>query len=186
MYPLIIICGPVGVGKTVATKELLNIFPQIRTSITYTTRLARTHSVEDKKMYHVTSSEFEERLKNNEFLEWAKVHGLYYGTHRGETLAVMKDHPVIMNIDVQGAEQIMKKYPQKLVTIFLLPESHEQMIEHAKKRGDLTDEELDIRLESAKKELKKKNIFQYQIVNKEGKLHETVDELAKILRPYVQ
>ena len=185
MFPLIIISGPAGVGKTTVAKALLKTFPELRTSVTYTTRQPRQNSTEDKKMYYVSREEFERRQANNEFLEWATVHGDLYGTHETETNKVLENNPVIFNIDVQGAEQLMTKFGDRCVSIFLLPESYEQMIDHIKNRGEMTEGNFQARLKSAEIELAKKSHFNYQIVNAEGKLTETIEKIAEIVRPYL-
>mgnify|MGYP001592738174 CR=1 FL=1 len=182
MNNLVIISGPAGVGKTTVAKSLLKAFPNLRTTVTYTTRRPRQNSVEDKKMYYITPDEFNKRQKAGEFLEWAKVHGDFYGTHKQETFQLLEKNPALFNIDVQGAEQLIEKFPNNCVTIFLLPENYEQMVDHIKNRGEMTDGDFRARLKSAEIELKKKDKFQYQIVNAEGKLTETIDKIAKIIQ----
>ena len=139
-------------------------------------------SVEDKKMYYISTAEFDKRQKAGEFLEWAKVHGDYYGTHKQETIKLLEKNPVLFNIDVQGAEQLIKEFPNNCITIFLLPENYEQMVDHIKNRGEMTEGDFRARLKSAEIELKKKDKFQYQIVNSEGKLTETIDKIAQIIQ----
>ncbi len=182
MQNLIIICGPAGVGKTTVAKSLLKAFSNLRSSVTYTTRRPRQNSVEDKKMYYISTAEFDKRQKAGEFLEWAKVHGDYYGTHKQETIKLLEKNPVLFNIDVQGAEQLIKEFPNNCITIFLLPENYEQMVDHIKNRGEMTEGDFRARLKSAEIELKKKDKFQYQIVNSEGKLTETIDKIAQIIQ----
>ena len=183
MFPLIIISGPAGVGKTTVAKALLKIYPALRTSVTYTTRRPRQLSTEDKKMNYVSVEEFTRRRNADEFLEWAKVHGDFYGTHRQETEQLLGEGPVLFNIDVQGAEQLTSRYPDRCVTIFLIPESFEQMVEHIKNRGEMTQGDFKARLKSAEFELAKKDHFEHQVVNAEGKLSETIETIAKIIEP---
>lgn len=185
MFPLLIISGPAGVGKTTVAKALIKTFPELKTSVTYTTRKPRQFSTEDKKIYYISREEFEKRREAGEFLEWATVHGDLYGTHQAETEKAMKEGPVIFNIDVQGAEQLMKRYGQECVGIFLLPESHEQMVDHIKNRGEMSEGNFQARLKSAEFELAKKDRFAHQIINREGKLNETITTIAKIIRPYL-
>lgn len=181
MHQLIVISGPAGVGKTTVAKAMLKMFPVLRTSVTYTTRQPRPNAVEDKKMFYVSREEFERRREAGEFLEWAVVHGDYYGTHEAETVAVLEQHPVLFNIDVQGAEQLMQKFAGQIVSIFLVPESYEQMVDHIKNRGEMSEGNFRARLQSAEIELAKKDEFDYKIVNAEGKLGETIDIIAKII-----
>jgi len=181
MYPIFIISGPAGSGKTSVAKALFQKFPQLRSSVTYTTRAPRTQSVEEKPLMHVTVDDFKKRLASGEFLETAMVHGNYYGTHKEETLQLMHTNPLLFIIDVQGAEQILKKFPAKDVTIFLLPENVEQMFSRIKTRGNTDEEDIKRRLKTAEMELTKKDLYQYQIINHEGKLDETIAKVAAIV-----
>lgn len=179
---LVIISGPAGVGKTTVAKALLKTFTELKSSVTYTTRQPRLRSQEDKPMFYISKAEFNKRRKAREFLEWAKVHGDYYGTHKKETTALLKHSPVIFNIDVQGAEQLMKLYPKNRISIFLLPESYEQMIDHIKNRGEMTEGNFKARLKSAEFELTRQNLFDHRIVNAEGKLSETIAKISQIIK----
>jgi guanylate kinase len=125
-------------------------------------------------------------ISQGEFWEWAKVHGQYYGTHKNQTLKKLNTHPVIFNVDVQGAKQIMHNtVGHPLVSIFLLPESTKQIKERIIRRGHSDPDDLARRLESAKRELKEQNIYQHQIVNSEGRVEETIAQVEKILAPYL-
>lgn len=181
LFPLIIIAGPSGVGKTTVIKELLRRNVDYRASVTYTTRPARKKSTEDKIMHHVSQAAFDDLRRRGEFLEWATVHGYLYGTHGPETEKLLHGHPVILNIDVEGARQIRGKFGDRVIGIFILPESREQMIERIKKRGDITEKELSLRLASADKELRRQSEFEYTVVNREGKLEDTLTEIQGIL-----
>lgn len=184
-YPFVVIAGPTGVGKTTVIKLLRAKYPQIQTSVTYTTRAPRPWAQEDKIMHHVDREEFERRRDAGEFLEWALVHGEYYGTHKGETEALLSRGVVLGNIDVQGAEQLKALYKDRMITLFLAPESFDQIIEHVKRRGNMTESELEARLDSAKKELARQDEFDHIVLNREGKLDETVKAVEKILKPYL-
>jgi len=182
MHKIIIMCGPTGVGKTTIAKELFKLFPTLKPSVTYSTRPPRPSAIEDKKMIHISEEEFLQKKKNGDFLEDAKVHGNYYGTAKKETLELIKTNSVLFNIDINGEELIKQQFPGQCITIFILPESMEQLVSHVKKRGEISNEELQTRLETAKKELKKTNLFDYTIINHEGKLEETIKKVAEIVK----
>ncbi len=187
MHTAIIISGPAGIGKSTVAKALQARYPVLLASVTYTTRPARPGAVEDKKIYYVTTENFESDIAKGEFLEWARVHGQYYGTHKTETLKLLETNPVIFNIDVQGMQQLIKFLPaDKLITIFLLPESTEQTIAHIRKRGHIEPADFAARMESAERELAHQDDFQYIIINSEGKLPETVDKIAQIIEPHLR
>lgn len=185
MHKIIIICGPTGVGKTTIAKELFKIFPLLKPSVTYTTRPPRPSAIEDKKMIHLTEKKFEEKIKKGEFLEYARVHNHYYGTVKKDTLALLKTNPILFNIDIKGAEQITKQFPKQSVSIFILPESTKQLINHVKNRGTISKKELNLRLKTAKVELAKKDLFDYQVTNHEGQLTETIKTIGTIIKPHV-
>lgn len=183
--PIIIISGPAGVGKTTIAKALQQKHPEIEASVTYTTRPERLAAPEDKKIYYTNDQKFEQMIKRGEFLEWAKVHGKYYGTHREKTLEKLKTNPVIFNIDVQGAKQIFKEMKgEKIISIFLLPESIEQIKNHIIKRGHSEPDDLQRRLESAQKELAEQDLYTYKIVNSEGKISQAIERIEEIIKPY--
>lgn len=184
-YPIIVICGPTGVGKTTIVKILLSQFPEIKTSVTYTTRPPRENSTEDKKMYHVTREEFETRKDAGEFLEWAHVHNDYYGTHEAETMTLLETNPVIFNVDIQGMQQLKERYGDKVISIFLAPESIEQLILHIKKRGDMSEHEFTTRLQAAQELLEHKHEFDHIVVNYEGKIDQSLEQIIHILEPYL-
>ena len=185
-YPLVVISGPAGVGKTTVAKALLKTYPELRTSVTYTTRRKREHSTEDKKMYYVNREEFEQKRANGEFLESAEVHGDLYGTHKRETEEEFSKGSMLFNIDVQGAEQLKALYGGRVVTIFLLPESHEQLVDHLKNRGEMSEGTFRERLKSAERELSAQDGFDFRVVNAEGKLNETIERIVGLLDPILE
>lgn len=185
LHTIIIIAGPTGVGKTTVAKALQRKHKQLKASVTFTTRAPRPQAKEDKKVYFVSDAEFKRRLANDEFLEWALVHKKYYGTHRAKTLELLEKSPVIFNIDVQGARQLMTHFPDNCISIFLMPESSEQIVEHIQKRGQIDPKDLENRLKSSKKEILASRYFDHIIVNNEGKVRRTINKVEKIILPYI-
>lgn len=184
-HPIIVIVGPAAVGKTTVVKALHKRFPALRSSVTYTTRPPRQHAAgEDKVMYYVSEQEFVDRKNKGEFLESAIVHGNMYGTHAAETEALLAENPVIFNVDIQGLEQLKTHYGTNMVSIFIAPESMEQLIARLRSRGEMSEENFQERLRSAERELARQGECDYTIVNREGKLTETIEEVAAIIEPY--
>jgi guanylate kinase len=181
-FPLIIIVGPAAVGKTTIIKAIRNLFPDLRTSVTYTTRAPRQKTgSEDKIMFHVSPEEFMSRKEKGEFIESAIVHGDWYGTHAEETEALLATNPVIFNVDVQGLEQLKTLYGKRAVSIFIAPESVDVIIRRLRARGESSEENFQARLQSAEKELAKQDGCDYKIVNIEGKIQDTIDQVAEII-----
>ncbi len=162
---LIVISGPSGAGKSTLRSMLLKNHPELVYSVSYTTRKPRNGEINGVDYYFITKDKFEEMISQNEFLEYANVYGNYYGTSKkfvDEALSSGK--PIILEVDVQGAESIIKLYPQ-CCSIFIRPSSIELLIERFVKRGteDLQDQKK--RIEEIKKELVKEKLFSYIVIN---------------------
>ncbi len=185
---LVLIIGPSGVGKSVILKKLREKHPEFVFPRSATTRSRRQGEGDD--LYHfVTEDEFTAWLKDEKFLEWAQVHqGARYGTLLSEIVpAIEAGKHVIREVDVQGFRSIRKHtlfmkggtYP--LQTIFILPESEEQLVAHITKRAPMAKEELVRRLESMKKELAVAPETDVQIRNPEGRLTETIAAVERAI-----
>ncbi|MBI4261935.1 guanylate kinase [Candidatus Uhrbacteria bacterium] len=179
-YPLIIICGPSGVGKTVMIRRLLHDIPALQPTVTYTTRAQRkgAKAAEDKIMRFISPAEFRTRIRQRQFLEWALVHGhYYYGTPQKELERRRSRGPVILNIEVQGTQIVKRKIPDAH-TIFILPTPRALYLRRLKKiRAD--DPNLAERIRDIHRELKQAPTFDYRIYNHEGKLQQTYRALKK-------
>ena len=161
---LLVVCGPSGVGKGTINKKLLESQDNLVNSISATTRKARKNEQEGKHYYFITEAEFEKMIKENKFLEWAKVHGYYYGTPKKPVFDALESGlNVLLEIDVQGALQIKENY-EKSILIFLIPPS---------------EEELERRLKTAEWELTMIDKFDYAIINDE--VERTYQEVIDIL-----
>ena len=168
---LIIISGPSGVGKTAVAKELLKKRDNLEKVVTCTSRGARPQEVSGRDYYFISAKEFEHKIKKNDFLEYAQVHGDYYGTPKEEVDGILHvgKSPILV-IDVQGALQIKERLDKDdCIFIFLLPESKEQLKKRIAKRNQVMPAaELETRMKTAEKEFKHADDYDYQVVNKEG------------------
>ena len=166
----IILSSPSGGGKTTIARELLRRRTDLGYSVSCTTRSPRVGEVEGRDYYFLSLAEFERRRDAGEFAESAEVHGNMYGTLRSEIERVLgSGKHVVMDIDVQGAQQLTRVFPQS-VTIFVLPPSAEVLLERLRQRRTESKEQLAKRLQSALQELQAVELYQYVVTN---------DDLAK-------
>ncbi len=162
---LIVVSGPSGTGKGTVCGELLDNMPELAYSISATTRAPRAGEVDGKNYYFLTKERFEELISEGGFLEYANVYGNYYGTPLvkiQERLAEGND--ILLEIDTQGALEVMKKCPDGLF-IFLLPPSLGELERRIRGRGSETEESLKKRLGNAKAEIAIGEKYKYVVVN---------------------
>ena len=163
----IILSAPSGGGKTTIARELLRRRTDLGYSVSCTTRSPRVGEVEGRDYYFLSLAEFERRRDAGEFAESARVHGNMYGTLRSEIERVLgSGKHVVMDIDVQGAQQLTRVFPQS-VTIFVLPPSAEVLLERLRRRRTESKEQLARRLQSALQELQAVELYQYVVTNDE-------------------
>jgi guanylate kinase len=161
----IILSAPSGGGKTTIARELLKRRRDVGYSISCTTRPARPDEIEGRDYYFLSTIEFERRREAGEFAESAEVHGNLYGTLRSEIERVLDGgRHVVMDIDVQGAEQLRRVYPLS-VTVFVLPPSGEVLLERLRSRKTESPGEVVRRLHSALQELQAVDRYEYVVVN---------------------
>jgi guanylate kinase len=179
---LFILSAPSGAGKTTLCREILKQFPNIRYSISHTTRPPRPGERNGIDYFFISVKAFLKGIQNGSWAEWAKVHDHYYGTSMGflkETLLSGSD--VLLDIDVQGAIQIMKKYPDA-VSIFILPPSMETLQVRLYERGTDPKEVIEKRLRNAKTEMDRKDVYQHIVIN--DRLEDARQELFQIINRY--
>ena len=161
----VILSAPSGGGKTTIAKRLLAERSDLGYSVSCTTRQPRTGEIEGRDYYFLSRTEFLKKRERGDFAESAEVHGNLYGTLRSEVLKVLKsDKHVLMDIDVQGATQFIKFFPQS-VTIFVLPPSAEVLFERLRNRQTESAQTLASRLQSALQELQSVDEYEYVVVN---------------------
>lgn len=169
----VILSAPSGGGKTTIARELLRVRADLGYSVSCTTRQPRPGEVDGRDYYFLSRPDFAKRRAQGEFAESAEVHGNLYGTLRSEIERVLAaGKHVIMDIDVQGAVQFTRAFPQS-VTIFVLPPTADVLLERLRQRRTESKEELAKRLLSALQELQSVEEYEYVVVN---------DELAKAVQ----
>jgi len=180
---IFIISGPVAVGKTTVAKAIMKKMPKLQKAVSFTTRKRRAGTAEDKIMKYVSIPEFKEKIRKGDFVEWAIVHGQYYGTDKNVLEKLLKKGPVLLNIDTQGA-LILKKKLSNIVLIFIRPESLEILKKRLIKRskGMVDQKDFQTRINNVKRELKYTRYYDYQVVNKEGELAKTLAQVSKIIQ----
>ncbi len=176
---LYIISAPSGAGKTTLCRELLDIFPELRHSISFTTRKARPGEAEGKDYFFIDQEEFQQMADNGEFAEWAEVHGNLYGT----SLRTLEESRVdgvdlILDIDCQGAAKL-KEADVQGVTIFILPPSFSELKRRLEGRNSDSKETIEKRVSNAATEINEAKQYDYILVN--DVFSKAVEELKSII-----
>jgi guanylate kinase len=164
--PLIILSGPSGSGKSTVIQRLLGASDlPLRLSVSATTRQQRKNETPGEDYYFLSRQEFEEALARNEFLEWAEVYGNYYGTLRSEVEPYRrKGSGVLLDIDVQGAEQVRRACPDSR-SIFLAPPSLPVLERRLRQRGTEDEATIQRRLAAAEAEMARQNEYDHVVLN---------------------
>jgi guanylate kinase len=164
---IIAISAPSGTGKTTILRRIFSDFPEIEFSVSATTRKRRKNEVEGTDYFFISEEEFKKKIQNNEFVEWELFYDHYYGTFRNFIEnCINNGKSVILEVDVHGAVEIKRIYPDAIL-IYIAPPSLEELRIRLKKRQTENEEELKKRIERAKMELSHKDKFDYFIINNE-------------------
>ena len=165
MTTVFIISAPSGSGKSTLVSRILATDSLLRFSVSYTTRAPRGHEKPGESYIYISREEFEHRLADNEFLEYAEVFGNYYGTNR-EILhqAQSEGMDLILDIDVQGARQLKERIPEA-VSIFILPPSRDILEQRLRSRSEDAEEVIQRRLRDAATEIRNYQQYDYVLVN---------------------
>jgi len=175
---LFVVTGPSGSGKSTIVHHVLSDLRNVQFSVSHTTRPKRNSEEEGREYYFVSDKVFKRMIARKKFVEWAVVHGHYYGTSKKEVEAKRERKDVILDIDVQGAAQIRKKY-KKAVFVFVLPPRFQDLKRRLEERGADSPAVIRQRLRDAKKEIREYVHFSYIIVN--DRLDTAVLELESII-----
>ncbi len=176
---ILIVSGPSGVGKGTIVREVMKDNPSLQFSVSATTRAIRPGEVEGKSYYFVTKEQFEAMIAAGELLEHACYAGNYYGTPLKPVEAALAEGiSIVLEIDVQGALQVMQRRPD-VISVFIAPPSFAELKRRLAGRGDTPPEVAARRLEVAEQECKVASQYQYTIVNDD--LQQAVAALEAIL-----
>jgi guanylate kinase len=178
---VIIISGPSGAGKTTLLKQLLARCERLVPSVSATTRVPRQGEVDNRDYHFLNKADFEERRQRGEFLECAEVFGSgdWYGTLKQEVAPRLTAGKwVVLEIDVQGTQSILNIYPDAL-TIFVRPDSLEELERRLRHRGTESETAIQRRLTAARRELASADMYRYQVTNQT--VDQAVDEILNIL-----
>ena len=177
---IFILSAPSGTGKTTLIKGLRRICPDIRLSISYTTRGRRPGETEGRDYHFVKAAKFAVMKTKGEFAEWAEVHDFLYGTPRLSLDRCLRSgRDILLDVDIQGARQIKESYPQA-VSIFLLPPSWRELKRRLAWRGTDGKESIQRRLVNARDEIRDLIKYDYYVVNREVK--ESLELLKSIVK----
>lgn len=182
---LVIFSAPSGAGKTTIVKRLLEKNFNLEFSVSATSREARKNEIDGKDYYFLTQYEFQQKVDNNEFLEWEEVYlGTSYGTLKSEVERIRNlGKNVIFDVDVVGGLNIKKFYGDEALAIFVQPPSVEELEKRLRFRSTETEEKIKVRLAKAKHELSYAQQFDMIIVNDD--LEKAVKEAEETIRDFL-
>ncbi len=181
--PLIILSGASGAGKTTILEKVLTqkAFP-LRSAIGVTTRAPRPGETDGKSYHFWSKQKFEDAVKNNEFIEHAEVHGNFYGTLKSEVDSFRAAGTgVVLVIDVQGAQDVRKQYPES-VGIFVKPPDFATIEKRLRARGTETEANIQKRLANAKEELSHENEYDHTVIN--DQIDDATNDLSTLIQSY--
>ena len=175
----IIISAPSGAGKTTLCQALKKRLPDLNFSVSHTTRSPRNNEQNGVDYHYISKEKFLEMTDRGEFLEWAKIHGNYYGTARTNVEnTLQKGKDLVLELDVQGVEAL-RNLKYKGVYIFILPPSMQELEKRLTKRGTESDDQIKQRLEAGKKEIAKSHLYDFAVTNVD--IDESVETILSII-----
>lgn len=176
---LFVVSAPSGTGKTSIIQAIMADMDALVFSVSTTTRPCREGERDGKDYHFVDEDIFRRMIRRREFLEWAEVHGHYYGTSR--TIVereIGKGNDIILDVDVQGAKQVKKTYADSIL-VMIAPPSYRELKQRLTRRLLDSPEDIETRLRNAEGELKQADLFDYVIINRE--LSRAVEELKGVI-----
>lgn len=186
VYPiLLVISGPSGVGKDTIARQLIERRPdKFYFVVTATTRPPRTGEVHGHDYFFVSNDEFARMIEANELLEYAVVYNDFKGIPKQQIRDALKSgRDVIMRVDVQGAATIRKLVPNA-VSVFLMSESEDELVRRLRERKSESGDSLNLRIATARQEMKRTDEFDYFVVNAEGEQERAVQQIMSIIEAH--
>lgn len=186
MNKVVIISAPSGAGKTTIVKNLLEQFPQLEFSVSACSRPQRQNEINGVDYYFISVEEFQQKIKENQFIEWEEVYpNRYYGTLKTEIERIWnKSHIVLFDVDVKGGINLKNIFQEKAISIFIAPPSIETLKLRLINRGTETNETLKMRIEKSEYEMTFANHFDYIIIN--NILENAISEISTIINNYLK
>ena len=177
---LYIVSAPSGAGKTTLVRCLLENDPGIRVSVSHTTRKPRAGERDGLEYHFVAVPDFLDKMRNDDFLEYAEVHGNYYGTStRGIEAALLAGQDVLLEIDWQGAQQVRRRFPAA-ISVFIMPPSLDELERRLRERATDLAEIIARRVAAAREEMRHVDEFDYVIINDD--LQRALHDLLAVVR----
>ncbi|MFN9066300.1 MAG: guanylate kinase [Bdellovibrionales bacterium] len=181
---MIILAAPSGAGKSSFVERICEIDARLVDTVTYTTRAMRKGESEGHPYHYVSQAEFEQKISQNFFVEWAVVHNHLYGTPYYQLEEAWKQGKcVIMDVDVQGAQTFKKLFPQAK-TLFILPPSIDELRRRIAKRDGQIPKDLEVRMKNAELEMQQASTFDQQVIN--DKFEVAFAEFKKIVDDWLK
>ena len=162
---IFVVSAPSGAGKTTLCRSVINELDRLSYSVSHTTRAARAGETDAVDYFFISKKEFEDKITENYWAEWARVHDNYYGTSKAFlTEKINSGQSILLDIDVQGARQIKTAFPEA-VTIFVMPPSFDELENRLRKRGTDSEDVIQNRLENAGREMDQKGCYDFIVIN---------------------
>ena len=178
---IFLISGPSGVGKDTVIKTLNESNSYIKNIVTITTRKIRVNEINNKDYIFVNKKEFENLIKKNKLIEWSEVYGNLYGVPKDQIDKNLKNrNKIIIKTDIQGVKKLKQKFINA-TTIFIMPPDVRTLLNRLKSRKTDSVEDITKRSNIAIKEIEEKNMFDHIIINKDGDLINTINQIKKII-----